>query len=187
MDLSDSEYDTCDSDEEKNTYITKQYRVIQLPNQKKIMIDKELYDNIQELPTILKHRIYIRTMREYWKDQGISHISRVPVWRASAIKQERLLFEARHKNIHFLHLPCNIRPEYKKYIIGCQCDYCKYRAHPIDKKRELDKNSSSFLYFYQTVPITDSIWNDRIEIINHDNNGYPIFGLPVFNPNYEST
>ena len=28
-------------------------------------------------------------------------------------------------NVHFLHLDCNTLPENKKYILGCQCDYCK--------------------------------------------------------------
>ena len=183
MDSSDSDFDTCDSDEEES--ITIQYRVIKLPNQKNILVEKELYDNIQLLPTVLKHRLYIRTMREYWKDQGISMISRVPSWRYSAIKQEILLFEARHKNIHFLHLPCNTLPEYKTYIIGCQCNYCLYRAHPIEKKRKQRLNREGFFYFYKTVPYTDSIWNDKIEIINYDINGSPIYGLPVFNPDYE--
>ena len=180
MEISDSDYDTCDSDEDKNEYTIVQYRVLNLSDHS-ILINKELYDNIQSLPRELRHRLYIRTMREYWKDQGISMISRVPSWRASAIKQETLLFDARHKNIHFLHLPCNTLPEYKTYIIGCQCNYCLYRAHPIEKIRKQRLNSESFLYFYKTVPNTESNWNDRIEQIN-DN----VFGLPIFNPDYDS-
>ena len=27
-------------------------------------------------------------------------------------------------NVHILHLDCNTLPENKKYIMGCQCDYC---------------------------------------------------------------
>ena len=185
MDSSDSEFDTCDSDEDDKDYITVQYRVVKLPNQKNIMIEKELYDNIQAMPHVLKHRLYIRTMPEYWKDQGISHVSRVPLWYASAVKQQQLLFDATCKNIHFLHLPCNTLPEYKTYIVGCQCDYCLYHAHPIEKKRKQRLNREGFLYFYDTVPYTDSIWNDKIEIINYNSHGSPIYGLPVFNPDYE--
>ena len=187
METSDSEFDTCDSDEglDEKEYITVQYRVIKLPNLKNILIEKELYDSIQSLPHVLKHRLYIRTMREYWKDQGISHISRVPIWYEYAVKQDKLLFDARVKNIHFLHLPCNTLPEYKNYIIGCQCDFCLYNVHPIEKMKQLQLNKEGFLYFYKTVPITDSVWNDRIEVINYDNHGSPIYGLPVFNPDYE--
>ena len=180
MEISDSDYDTCDSDEDKNEYTIVQYRVLNLSNHS-ILINKELYDNIQSLPRELRHRLYIRTMREYWKDQGISMVSRVPSWRASAIKQEILLFEARHKNIHFLHLPCNTLPEYKTYIVGCQCDYCKYMVNPLEKLRKQRLNSEGFLYFYKTVPFTESIWNDKIEEI-----GDNVFGLPIFNPDYDS-
>ena len=28
-------------------------------------------------------------------------------------------------NIHFMHLEFNTLPENKKYIMGCQCDFCK--------------------------------------------------------------
>jgi len=134
--MSSDEYDTCDSDEDKNNCISKKYVVIQLLSQKKILIDKELYENIQDLPTVLKHRLYIRTMREYWKDQGISIVSRVPSWYYRSVEIDKMLFEARNKNIHFMHLPCNTLPQYKSYIVGCQCDYCLYHAHPIEKKRK---------------------------------------------------
>ena len=183
--MSSDEYDTCDSDEDKNNCISKKYVVIQLLSQKKILIDKELYENIQDLPTVLKHRLYIRTMREYWKDQGISIVSRVPSWYYRSVEIDKMLFEARNKNIHFMHLPCNTLPQYKSYIVGCQCDYCLYHAHPIEKKRKQRLNREGFLYFYNTVPYTDSIWNDKIEIINYNSHGSPIYGLPVFNPDYD--
>ena len=152
--------------------------------QREYTFDKRLYNSIQDLPTSLRHMIYIYCMRQFWKDD-LARSLQVPVWIERSVQQQQLLFEARHKNIHFLHLPCNTRPEYKKYIIGCQCDYCKYCAHPIDKQRELRKNKESFLYFYKTVPITDSLWNDRLEIINYDDEGAPIYGLPVFNSFFE--
>lgn len=173
-----------DSLDNPDDYITKQYRLIKL-YEKVFLIDKELYDNIQSLPRDIKHRLYIRTMREYWKDQGISMISRVPSWRSSAIKQEILLFEARHKNIHFLHLPCNTLPEYKTYIVGCQCDYCKYKVNPLEKLRKIRQNTEDIFYFMNNVPQTDSIWNDKIEEIGEDKDGIPMYGLPVFNPDYE--
>ena len=35
------------------------------------------------------------------------------------------LWESQKNNIHFLHLPFNTLPENKKWIMGCQCDFCK--------------------------------------------------------------
>ena len=186
MKSSDSEYDTCDSDEgdKGEDNITVQYRIIKLPNQKNIMIEKELYDNIQAMPHVLKHRLYIRTMREYWKDQGISHVSRVPVWYASAVKQQQLLFDATCKNIHFMHLPCNTLPENKTYIPGCQCEYCLHQVDPLEKKKILECQCKGD-YFSEMIPYTESKWNDDIEIINYRSNGSPIYGLPVFDPDYD--
>ena len=81
-----------------------------------------LYMTIFGYVYVLKHRLYILSMREYWKDQGISHISRIPLWYASAVKQQQLLFIT-CKNIHFMHLPCNTLTMHNIYP-GCQCDYC---------------------------------------------------------------
>ena len=184
MESSDSEFDTCDSDEDDKEYITVQYRVVKLPNKKNIIIEKELYDNIQAMPHVLKHRLYIRTMREYWKDQGISHVSRVPLWYASAVKQQQLLFDATCNNIHFLHLPCNTLPENKTYIPGCQCDYCLHKVDPLEKLKALECQYKGD-YFSEMIPYTDSKWNDDIEIINYRSDGLPIYGLPIFNPDYE--
>jgi hypothetical protein len=152
------------------TYLMKDY-----------VVNQELYELIQSLPTHLRHLLYIQTMRLYWRDY-IPLTSRVPSWYSHAIQQQQLLFDARYKNIHFLHLPCNTLPQYKQYIIGCQCEFCLYRVHPLEKMKQLQLNKEGFLYFYQSMPYTESEWNDRIEIINYEN---PIYGLPIFNPNYE--
>ena len=39
--------------------------------------------------------------------------------------------------------------------------------------------------FIEIIPYTDSNWNDDIEIINYRSDGLPIYGLPIFNPDYE--
>jgi len=170
--------ESSEDEDDQNDQITITYL------QRDYTFDKKLYDFIQDLPTVLRHKLYIYCMRQFWKDD-LARSLQVPVWIPRSVQQQQLLFEARHKNIHFLHLPCNTRPEYKKYIIGCQCEYCKYCAHPIDKQRELRKNSESFLYFYKTVPTTDSLWNDRMEIIRYDEDGDHMYGLPVFNSFFE--
>ena len=34
------------------------------------------------------------------------------------------MYDGIFNNIHFLHLDMNTKPEYKKWIMGCQCEYC---------------------------------------------------------------
>ena len=40
-------------------------------------------------------------------------------------------------NVHFMHLEFNTLPEYKKWIPGCQCDYCN--LHHKTKVEEYEK------------------------------------------------
>ena len=85
---------------------------------------EKIDDNIQQLPTQLRNKIYIMSMRNYWR-KYIPLTAQVPSWYEHAISQKKMLFDAMQENIHFMHLPCNTLEENKKYILGCQCSYCK--------------------------------------------------------------
>jgi hypothetical protein len=168
-----------DTDENYN-----KLEVMELPNNKVLLVDKELYDYIQMLPTQLINHLYIRCMREYWK-QYIPKTSKIPSWYPRAVKQQNILFEARQKNIHFLHLSCNTLEQYKKYIIGCQCSYC-LNVSEQTRLTELIKYELSSDYFMSSLPDTSTIWNDIIEyIIDIDTNEVHL-ALPIFSPDYES-
>lgn len=146
---------------------------------------KYLDCNINQLPNYLKYKIYIWAIKRFWKSY-LPKWARPTSWQQHAFQQQRTLFLARCHNIHFLHLPCNTLPSTKQYIIGCQCQYCLHEVDPVYKQTELNKNNKDQFYFYDTVPFsTESDWNERYELFGNfiDN---IIYGMPIFNPDYES-
>ena len=88
-----------------------------------VEIDEELKTNIEMLPEEIQKKLYIYTMRFYWRDY-IPLTAKVPSWYKSKIDTERDLYDAKIDNIHFSHLSFNTLPENKEWIMGCQCDYC---------------------------------------------------------------
>ena len=182
-------YDSADSDEESddndvNDVSYNKLEVIELSNNKVLLVDKELYNYIQMLPIQLRNHLYIRCMRDYWK-QYIPITSKIPTWHRYAVKQQKLLFDARLRNIHFLHLPCNTLSRYKKYIIGCQCRYCLNVSEPT-KLTELIKYELSSEYFISSLPETTTKWNNRNDYIFDIDTNDILWGLPIYNPDYET-
>ncbi len=163
-------------------------------------LDK-LDDNIQQLPSQLRNKIYIMSMRNYWRTY-IPLTAKVPSWYEHAIAQKQLLFNAIQENIHFMHLPCNTLEENKKYILGCQCSYCKnyglneesddindiyeYTTRNI-MEIEYCKDQS---YFEHTVPFEKpfSKWNSRwkwISYIDDDNEINLLMGMKIYYPGHD--
>jgi len=160
---------------------------------------EKLYDNIQQLPSQLQNKLYIMCMKGFWK-QYIPETAKVPIWYTSAIRQQKILFNAMQNNIHFMHLSCNTLEENKTYILGCQCSYCysygldrghegtisenKYN-HRSSMEEEYINDSD---YFINTIPNgkSSSKWNSRwkwICSINEEGDVTNItMGLKIFNP-----
>ncbi len=116
--------------------------------------------NINQLPNTLKYKIYIIAMRLFWRSY-IPLYSKVPSWYKQSIYSSNMLYTSIFKNIHFLHLPCNTLPEYKKYILGCQCNFCKSEEGMIDSEKAL---LYEYLELYNTsfinsMPYTTTKWN----------------------------
>ena len=119
--------------------------------------------NIHLLPQHLQRYLYIWCMKLFWR-YYIPLTAKIPTWYDSHIQQQTLLLNARLHNIHFLHLPCNTLEENKKYIIGCQCSYCKGNNHLIKTNnfiRYID------IYFNSHIPYTESHWNNLYEYIKY--------------------
>ena len=189
---SDTEYFSCssgsDSDldiDSKNEHkIHKNVKIVSISTGI-LMIDKQLYDNINNLPNNLRNRIYIKASRNFWR-KFVPVTAKIPVWYPRAVEQRKLLYEATTKNIHFLHLPCNTLELNKKYIIGCQCDHCLNEYDHI-KFTETIKHNLSPTYFKKTLPHTGSKWNDKYELIYNPETDDIRWGMPVFNPDYDIT
>ena len=81
---------------------------------------KEVLDT---LPPTIRNKIYILCMKEFWKHY-VPLTAKVPSWYNHKIKIEKEIFDSKQKNIHFMHLPFNILPQNKKWIMGCQCKEC---------------------------------------------------------------
>ena len=82
--------------------------------------------------------------------------------------QKQLINSYLH-NIHFLHLELNTLPENKKYILGCQCNFCKNYSKDNSEEviYKLLNQFNNIEYFNKTVPSTETIWNSQLyPIIN---------------------
>ena len=93
-------------------------------NKWSIEIDEGFKRNVDMLPLDLKKKLYIMCIRIFWRNY-VPLTAKIPSWYEKKIKVERVLYDAREKNIHFMHLSFNTLPENKRWIMGCQCDYCK--------------------------------------------------------------
>ena len=96
---------------------------IQKTNNIQIMNNLTLLECISILPKDIQKRIYIITWKGFWREY-IPLIAKPPSWLKHYNYVQNTLWEAKQKNIHFLHLPFNTLPENKKWIMGCQCDFC---------------------------------------------------------------
>ena len=67
--------------------------------------------------------IYIKTIKKYWKNDLLNRPLK-PSWYDHQSYMNNELSKCYFKNIHFLHLDCNIIPSMKEWIPGCQCDFC---------------------------------------------------------------
>jgi len=160
---------------------------------------EKIDENIQQLPTQIRNKIYIMSMRNYWR-KYIPLTAQVPSWYKHAISQKKMLFDAMQENIHFMHLPCNTLEENKKYILGCQCSFCIHYGldrghdgtkseneykHRISMEKEYTINSD---YFSNTMPDEGGVswWNSRWKwICNFNDNGdidHITMGMKIYNP-----
>lgn len=84
---------------------------------------RKIAKNIKNLPKEIQKKIYIYSIKRYYRN----HLLRTPrftLYNEYINHMNRMKKKVIIDNVHFLHLDCNTLPENKKYIVGCQCDYC---------------------------------------------------------------
>ena len=146
-----------------------------------IEIDEGFKRNVDMLSEDLKKKLYIWCMRIFWRNY-VPLTAKIPSWYERKIKVERVLYDAREKNIHFMHLSFNTLPENKRWIMGCQCDYCKDygkkgRLGRIYLESEYKQLLQDPLHFHKKMPLSESSdWNN-LESIQ---------GVKYFNPFFDS-
>lgn len=123
-------------------------------------------------------------MKLFWRNY-VPLMAKVPSWYKTKIDVERELYDAREKNIHFMHLSFNTLEENKRWIMGCQCSYCKDygtkgKLGKLYKDREYHKLLLDPFYFHKNIPPSDSSdWNNHLCLM-----GVKYFD-PFFNSDYE--
>ena len=79
---------------------------------------------IKQFPKEIQVRIYIFTMKNYWKEM-MRIKSFKPMWCDHKKYIDNEMKKCIIDNVHFMHLDFNTLPGYKKWIPGCQCNFCK--------------------------------------------------------------
>ena len=93
-------------------------------------LDKEEIKNkiisikISKLPEEVQKKIYIMSMRYYWRDNFKNTILK-PMWCDYKKYLDNELKKCIIDNVHFMHLEFNTLEENKKWIPGCECNFCQ--------------------------------------------------------------
>lgn len=132
------------------------------------------FECIDYLPRDIQKRIYIFYWKLFWRNY-IPLTAKIPSWHKRKNYIDKTLWEARLKNIHFLHLPFNTLPENKKWIMGCQCDFCinDQEICPVEKHMHYLIQSRNSYYFSENFisPTYSSDWNEYlVPLANHQEN-----------------
>lgn len=154
--------------------------------QKKIQLlfKNDIKFMIHSLPKEIQKRIYIMTWKGFWREY-IPQTAKSPSWLIYHNKIQRMLWESRLNNIHFLHLSFNTLPENKKWIMGCQCEFC-INDTDIDvvEKHMLALIQYRNPYYFpdKLMPkATSSDWNEYlVPIGSHDDENIQF--MKVFDP-----
>ena len=132
------------------------------------------FECINYLPRDIQKRIYIFYWKLFWRNY-IPLTAKIPSWYKRKNYIDKTLWEARQKNIHFLHLPFNTLPENKKWIMGCQCDFCinDQEICAVEKHIHYLIQSRNSYYFSENFisPSYSSDWNEYlVPLVIHQEN-----------------
>lgn len=132
---------------------------------------------ISKLPKEIQRKLYIYCFRRLWRNYS-PVTSKIPIWYQRKIDIDNEIFQAKLKNIHFLHLSFNTLPENKRWIMGCQCDYC-LQVNKQHKRIQYYKQHNDSNFFYRNQPFSDIAWH------NGPLGGYLINYDPLCDSKYE--
>lgn len=161
-------------------------------NELKIFFIKKskLRSKIIHLPNEIQKKIYIKSIKNYWKNHLLENPLK-PSWCDYKSYMNNELSKCYFKNIHFLHLDCNIIPSMKEWIPGCQCDFClnDKKVSVAEKLITINKILENYELdeFYKRIHCYDTIsnyWNTHLKYwIHEDYNNIPSFR--IFDPVYK--
>lgn len=153
----------------------------------------KLRSKIIDLPNDIQKKIYIKTIQNYWKKDFLEKPLK-PSWCDYQAYMNNELSKCYFKNIHFLHLDCNIIPSMKEWIPGCQCDFClnDTKVTVAEKLITINKILENYelTEFFKRVHCYDpnpNYWNTHLIYWiseNYDNNN--IVSFRIFDPLYKN-
>ena len=171
-----------------NLQIMNNFQIIDnhpIMNNIQIMNNLTLSECISILPKDIQKRIYIMTWKGFWKEYT-PLISKPPSWLKHYNYVENILWQAKYKNIHFLHLPFNTLPENKKWIMGCQCETCLNDTEvcSVEKHMHYLIQSRNSYYFTENFMPRETVsdWNEYLVPIGSNYNNDNIQFTKVFDP-----
>ena len=129
---------------------------------------------IRVLPLDMVKKVYFWWFRLYWRTY-VPVTARVPQWQARKTYVDKTLWNAIDQNIHFLHLPFNTLEINKKWIMGCQCDFCKKGGNLSKKSKQeffriADKKHWFFPLLIPNTTVTYQYAPDNDDNVNNVNN-----------------
>ena len=133
-----------------------------------ININFVLKKYIDLMPKEIQKKLCIYTWRGFWRE-FVPVTAKIPIWYTRKLYMEKMLYQARYKNIHFMHLECNILPENKKWILGCQCEYCLDYEYENELECHLaynQENNTCDKYYTMVPSSMASNWNDKFRLCN---------------------
>jgi hypothetical protein len=156
---------------------------------------KDFKRNLKMLPRDVQSKIYILRMRKFWRPY-IPLTAQVPSWRKHKIEVDKEIWESKGKNIHFLHLSFNCIPRNKKWIMGCQCDFClnPKSVSKYMRRRETNRQHCYPDRFDRLMPDHDDLWqvydgygfDGPFQMMNLPGLKEPLYYDPLRNSAYDS-
>mgnify|MGYP001183037245 FL=1 len=139
----------------------KQYNILEYELRTEISKRSKLRRKIIQLPEEVQRKIYRQALNMYWKEDLLNRNLR-PMWCDYKKYIDNEYRKCIIQNIHFLHLDFNTLPENKKWIPGCQCNFCIQYHNNEEKLEEYAMIVEEPDYFYEIINCNVSslnFWN----------------------------
>lgn len=146
--------------------------------------NKVISIKICRLPKEIQKKIYIMSMRYYWRDNFKNTILK-PMWCDYKKYLDDEIKKSIIDNVHFMHLEFNTLEENKKWIPGCECQFCQNYKNNHEKEVQstlikiLDDQSYFLTSCINCHDMMPNKWNMNIIYYGGDDN-YTTF--TIFDP-----
>ena len=152
-------------------YHVKRFNPIESEIRCEIIKRKPITKELKKFPKEIRYKIYIFSMKRFWKDK-MEEQSLKPMWCDYKKYVDNEMKKCIIDNIHFMHLDFNTLPENKKWIPGCQCNYCiNYHKYKINEYETIIEDESEFLKIIHCNDTFINFWNKYLHynvVSNHE-------------------